>query len=740
MKQGQAVNSSAAVNGTSDKTPGGRMDIGSRTMMVRKLLTGLTVGMAMAIVTAPVVAQTANTKTAYTYDALDRVTQITDPSGLNTTYQYDGLSDETKLTSPDSGVTAKTFDAAGNVLTALDANGNSVTYTYDAQDRRLSANYADTTQNITYTYDESNSVTGCAASYPIGHLTRMVENAVTTVFCYNTQGYVIQKSQTVSGHTDVTTYTRSPGGKILGITHPSGNQVAYSYDANGHISGVTATTPSGTTTLVSYATYLPFGPISGYTLGNGQAVTRTYDANYRLTDLVSPAFTLHVARDVMGGITAIGNSPGANPATETYSYDPLYRLTSITEANGSALESVTYNRTGDRLSKTGSGLATGAYSYNPNTHQLITTGNAARTVDANGNTTAVTQAGSTYGFGYNARNRMALAQLNQSTVALYTYNADGERVAKTANSSTERYNYDADSLLLSEYGATNREYVYLDDIPIANLDTQGTTISIAYVTADQLGTARTIADGGGNSVWTWAYQSNIWGEQAPTSTGYTYNLRFPGQYFDGETGLHYNHHRDYDPATGRYQQVDPLGFKGGQWSLYAYANGNPASYSDPSGLFVPPAPGSPLALALERAGLAEAAGLGPEDPVADAAAALLFAGTLIAAEMSGQNSGPGKNCPGHDCSEILAEIEAQKQIVIDRYFGMLYDRRELYDNAMITPLSRRGGSWVGHQQAFRNEQARLIKLIDKAREMNCPVEPNAVLWSTIAPPDKPAGR
>jgi len=179
---------------------------------------------------------------------------------------------------------------------------------------------------------------------------------------------------------------------------------------------------------VSNVTYLPFGPVSGYTLGNGQTITRTYDANYRLTDLVRPAFTLHVARDAMGDITAIGNNPGANPATETYRYDPLYRLTAVTEADGSTLESVTYNQTGDRLSKNGNGLATGVYSYNPNTHQLVATGNAARTVDANGDTTAISQAGNTYGFGYNARNRMTVVQLNQSTIATYLYNTEGECV------------------------------------------------------------------------------------------------------------------------------------------------------------------------------------------------------------------------------------------------------------------------------------------------------------------------
>lgn len=566
------------------------MEMGKRTgtrgkLMIgrKKPLAGILLGLAIAISASPVAAQTANTKTTYIYDALDRLTQVTDPSGLNTTYQYDGLSDETQLSSPDTGITAQTYDAAGNVLTATDANGNTVTYTYDANNRRLSASYADSTQNITYTYDEPNSVTGCATSYPIGHLTRVVENAVSTVFCYNAQGYVIQKSQTVNGHTDVTSYTRSPGGKVLSITHPSGNQVTYSYDADGHISGVTATTATGTTTLVSNVTYLPFGPVSGYTLGNGQTITRTYDANYRLTDLVSPAFTLHVARDAMGDITAIGNNPGANPATEIYSYDPLYRLTSVTEADGSTLESVTYNQTGDRLSKTGSGLATGAYGYNPNTHQLIATGNAARSVDADGNTTAISQAGSTYGFGYNARNRMTLAQLNQATIASYTYNANGERVAKTATGATERYNYGTDSQLLSEYGVTNRDYVYLGGIPVANLDTQGATTSISYVTADQLGTPRAIADGGANTVWSWPSQGNAWGEQSPTSNGYTYNLRFPGQYFDAETGLSNNVNRDYDSSTGRYIESDPIGLLGGR-NTYAYVHNHPLRGVDLLGL------------------------------------------------------------------------------------------------------------------------------------------------------------
>lgn len=157
--------------------------------------------------------------------------------------------------------------------------------------------------------------------------------------------------------------------------------------------------------------------------------------------------------------------------------------------------------------------------------------------------------------------------------------AYGERVAKTASGATERYNYDTSSYLLSEYGVTNREYVYLGNILVANLDTQGGTTSIAYVTADDFGTPGAISDSSGATLWTWAYQGNPWGEQAPSSNDYTYNLRFPGRYYDAETGLSYNINRDYDAMTGRYIQSDPIGLEGGP-NTYSYGNQSPLVFFD----------------------------------------------------------------------------------------------------------------------------------------------------------------
>jgi len=566
-----------------------------------KTIARTAVSLACVACAAPLFAQTANTQTTYAYDAKDHVTQVTDPSGLSTTYAYDGLSNPTSTTSPDSGVTASTYDAAGDVLTGTDAKGNAVTYTYDAGNRRLTGTYAsDSTLNVTYKWDEPNTTTGCAVSFPVNHMTRVIQTAVTTVFCYNAQGFVTQMSQSVNGSTDVTSYSRSAAGRILAITHPSGDVLTYGHDAVGRVNAITATTNSGSMTLVSGVTYEPFGPVSGYTLGNNQTVTRTYDANYRLSDLVSPAFTVHLARDANGNVTAIGNTPGANPATESYAFDPLNRLTTITEPGGTVSESVTYNQAGDRLSKSGSGLATGAYTYNPGTHQLNATGNAARTVDADGNTTAFYQAGSIYGFAFNASNRMSLAQMNQITVATYLYNDDGDRVAKTVGATTERYNYDPDEQLISEYGVTNREYVWLGNIPVANLDIQGTTTTVAYVTADELGTPRAVSDATGNIVWAWPRGQNAWGEQQPISNGYTYNLRFPGQYYDAETGLHNNVNRDYDNSIGGYTETDPTGQAGGI-GLYHYAANNPLSFVDPMGLQAQPSPAPPASPGLPPA-------------------------------------------------------------------------------------------------------------------------------------------
>lgn len=90
-----------------------------------------------------------------------------------------------------------------------------------------------------------------------------------------------------------------------------------------------------------------------------------------------------------------------------------------------------------------------------------------------------------------------------------------------------------------------------------------------------------MTDGSGTVVWSADYKP--FGEATITVSTITNNLRFPGQYYDAETGLHQNWWRDYNFSNGRYVQSDPIGLLGGSNS-YAYVAGNPLGYADPFGL------------------------------------------------------------------------------------------------------------------------------------------------------------
>jgi RHS repeat-associated protein len=131
------------------------------------------------------------------------------------------------------------------------------------------------------------------------------------------------------------------------------------------------------------------------------------------------------------------------------------------------------------------------------------------------------------------------------------------------------------------------------------------------IQTDHLGTPRLMKDNKNTAVWQWPYSA--FGDNPPTGTLRTstspnsaiatvsngagntptywvtsgaaqkLNLRFPGQYFDSESNLHYNYFRNYQPTQGRYTQNDPIGLVGG-WNRMGYVEANPLSMIDPEGL------------------------------------------------------------------------------------------------------------------------------------------------------------
>jgi RHS repeat-associated protein len=124
---------------------------------------------------------------------------------------------------------------------------------------------------------------------------------------------------------------------------------------------------------------------------------------------------------------------------------------------------------------------------------------------------------------------------------------------------------------------------------------EGTAVAgnVYYIHSDHLDTPREITNEQNQTVWKNPPLTEPFGstpvDDDPDGDGqaFTFNLRFPGQYYDQETGTHYNYYRDnYLPDFGRYGQSDPIGLEGGI-NTYGYANSNPLSFIDPTGESVP---------------------------------------------------------------------------------------------------------------------------------------------------------
>jgi RHS repeat-associated protein len=519
--------------------------------------------------------------TQYGYDGLDQLTQVTDPKGLTTAYTIDGLGNLAQQFSPDTGITSRTYDAAGNVKTSTDARGQTTRYTYDALNRVTLVDYASGTDTV-FEYDGSPNAKG--------RLTRMSDASGTTTWFYDPIGRVTRKAQTVQTVTRAVDFAYEvTTGKLTSITYPSpnyGRVVGFTYAADGRISSISV---NGIIYLSNIA-YAPFGPPKSWQWGRVRSYTRSYDLNGRLKTYPAQLATRTLSYDAAGRITAItdNTTPSLN---STFGYDNLDRLTSYTGFPGD--RAYTYDANGNRTSATLGGK-TYPYVVDPNSNRLLSAGGEPLktfTYDAAGN---ITSDGLTT-FNYDSRGR--LASTRRAYTTSYLINGLGQRVKKQgaslggpAGEGNYYFLYDEDGRLLGVYGnngAPFHEYVYLEGMLVLDLMATGspTIPTVPYhVITDQTGTPRMMIGSSNEIVWRW--DSAPFGDSMPIPGGNSpiwSHLRFPGQFFDPQTGLNYNYFRDYDPGTGRYIEPDPIGLPS-VLNPYAYAFGNPVSYTDLFGL------------------------------------------------------------------------------------------------------------------------------------------------------------
>jgi RHS repeat-associated protein len=508
--------------------------------------------------------------TQYGYNALDQLLSVTDPRGKVTSYTYNAHGDLTQLVSPDTGTTVNTYDSGGNPLTSTDARSKTGTYAHDALNRVTSLTYPD--QTITYTYDTGTNQKG--------RLTQVSDASGSTSWTYDAHGKVSSRQQSM-GITKTLSYAYDASGRLQTLTLPSGATVGHAY-THGRLTSLTL---NGVTTVLSNVLYEPFGATRGWTWGNATLAVRQYNLDGNVTDIDSAGLKTYGYDDAFR-VTSVTDVTTPS-LSQSYGYDLLDRLTSAT---GTGLnQSWTYDASGNRLSQGGSHPSSYTVSATSNRIASIT-GTLSRTYghDAAGNATGDGAATLTY----NDAGRLVSATRGGIT-ATYAHNALGQRVKKTVTGVTTYFVYDEAGHLVGEYdgtGALIQETLWFDDLPVAVLKPNGSGgVNVFYVHTDHLDTPRRISRPSDNAIL-WRWDSDPFGTTAANEDPdgdtnlFNYHLRFPGQYLDQETGLHYNYQRDaYDPGTGRYSQADPEGLSAGP-NPYVYALNNPLIFVDPLGL------------------------------------------------------------------------------------------------------------------------------------------------------------
>jgi YD repeat-containing protein len=408
-----------------------------------------------------------------------------------------------------------------------------------------------------------------AATNGIDRLRKIADPSGSTTFNYGPLGYVTKEVRVVQANTYNVTFTNDPAGHPLTITYPSGRIVTYTRDSMGRISGITTKQNSGApvVTVASSVGYQPFGPLAGFTFGNGLVLSLTYDQDYQLTGIVAAngATTIQnltYGYDPAGNINPITDNLNA-ARTQSFTYGNTNRVKTAAGAYGS--QSYGYDAVGNRLNRT-VGSVTDTYAISPTSNQIntVTTGSNVRsfsylpTGQVSNDTRDPTHA---YVYTYNQTGRLASATLNGATAGTYLVNGMEQRVVKTVGSTTTHFIFDRLGHLLAEAngttGATQKEYIWLDDLPVAMVDDTGASPVITYIHTDHLGTPQKLTDGSMNLVWDGVFDP--FGNPSSIAGSATMNLRFPGQYFDAETGLAQNWNRDYDPTLGATSKATRLG-------------------------------------------------------------------------------------------------------------------------------------------------------------------------------------
>ncbi|WP_370416076.1 putative T7SS-secreted protein [Streptomyces fradiae] len=552
--------------------------------------------------------------TRYEYGPMDLPVATTRPDGTRHTFEHDRDMRLTRVTNPQGLTWSYAYDAVGNVRSETDFDGRTLTYRTDAAGR-LAERVDALGGTIAFTRD------------PLGQVVRKNVDGRTTTYAYDRAGRLLE----AAGPDTELRYQYDRAGRVK-TELVDGRPIVYAYDDLGR--RIRRTTPTGH--ITSYA-FDDDGLPQRLTTG-GRSVAFAHDADGReLARVFDGSLTLASAWDEHGRLAAQHITAGPRAVnSRAYAYradgrlagitdglsgnrrfdlDPLGRITAVHAAGWT--ERYAYDEAGNQTAadwpETHPGHeATGPRAYSGTS--VIRAGGVRFEHDALGRITLrqktrLSRKPDTWRYTWDTENRLTAVTTPDGTRWRYRYDPLGRRTAKQrlaaaagdtdtdTDTVVEEVRFTWDGLTLCEQ-TTHRPdsphtvaltWDHRDVVPLAQTeriltaDERQDEIDRRFfaIATDLVGTPTELVDETGTVAW--HTRSTLWGTTAWSRDSSAYTpLRFPGQYYDPETGLHYNLFRHYDPETARYASPDPLGLAPAP-NPVGYVD-NPYAGCDPLGL------------------------------------------------------------------------------------------------------------------------------------------------------------
>jgi RHS repeat-associated protein len=317
---------------------------------------------------------------------------------------------------------------------------------------------------------------------------------------------------------------------------------------------------------------------SSYSYDGAERLTHLQHLNGSSSNLANYTYTYDLASRV--------TSETLNGTTTSYSYDSTNQLTNDSTTTYS------YDGTGNRT-MTGYQTGTG--------NQLLNDGTWAYTFDSEGNEIKKSKGANaeTWTFGYDNQNHLIWAKDSATDggsvlmLATYTYDALGDRIEKdvwTSSSGTTtvtRFAYDGGNVFADLDSSNTLQVRYLlGDQPDQFFARITTGSGASWFLPDREGSIRDITDAGG-TVQDHILYGGFGNMTSESNASYGGRIKYTGLQADSETGFYFAINRYYDPQTGRWISVDPLGFASEDSNLYRYVRNGPPNNTDPAGLRPP---------------------------------------------------------------------------------------------------------------------------------------------------------